>query len=286
LPSIDKGQSVARDSGERSAGEAVVRTAARSTELDRYLAALLAPRAACADLMALAAFQGEIASIPIMVSEPMIGEIRLQWWREALANQGDGTLTGNPIADAVGTVMRARSLPEELFLNIIDARLCELDPHALFVDRAVDTYFDGAEGAAFQLAAHVLGISGQPGVSELMYAAGQAYGRVRLLRILPHVHAKGPVPGPLDGAISSSDNEWAAGVAPMRSSIISWLVEARRLSLSAPKAVLPAILPLALVEPYLAALERQALNSVGGAAAILPVTRVWRLWWASALGRV
>jgi phytoene synthase len=286
LPSIDKRQSVTRDSGERSAGEAVVRTAARSTEPDRYLAALLAPRAACSDLTALAAFQGEIARIPIMVSEPMLGEIRLQWWREAFATQGNGTMTGNPIADAVGTVMRARSLPEKLFLNIIDARSSELDPHALLSDPAVDTYFNSAEGAAFQLAAHVLGVNEQPGVSELMYAAGQAYGRVRLLRSFPRTLAKGPVPAPLDGVISSSNNDWAAGGPPMRSSITKWLVEARRLLLAAPKAALPAILPLALVEPYLAALERQALNSVGATADISPVTRVWRLWRASALGRI
>ena len=57
---------------------AAVREAARSLEPDRYLSALLAPLAAREDLITLAAFLGEAARVPAIVSEPMIGEIRLQ----------------------------------------------------------------------------------------------------------------------------------------------------------------------------------------------------------------
>ena len=76
-----------------------VRAAARELDYDRYLAALLAPRRARDDLMALAAFHGEIARIPLTVREPAIGDIRLQWWRDALRTPA-GTATGNPVADA------------------------------------------------------------------------------------------------------------------------------------------------------------------------------------------
>ncbi len=275
-----------RDSGEGSAGEAVVRTAARSSEPDRYLAGLLAPRAACADLIALAAFVGDVARIPLTVSEPMMGEIRLQWWRDALVTLRNGTATGNPIADAVGAAIRARALPEALFLNIIEARSRDLDAQAPLSGAAVDTYFNDTEGAAFELAAHVLGVNGQPGVPELMSAAGQAYGRVRLLRSLPATLAKGRVPAPLEGALAGPDGDWVAGTAPMRHSVIRWLREARRLAGTAPQAALPAILPLALVEPYLAALERQGPNIVRQTADISPLRRIWRLWRASTLGRI
>jgi len=107
-----------------------VREAARRSEPDRYLAALLAPRAARADLIALAAFVGEVARIPLTGSEPMIGEIRLQWWRDALVNLLGGTATGSPIADTVGAAIRSRGLPEALFMSIIDARSRDLDPQA------------------------------------------------------------------------------------------------------------------------------------------------------------
>ena len=62
--------------------------AARELDYDRYLAALLAPRAARDGLMALAAFHGEIARIPRTVREPGVGDIRLQWWRDALRDAG------------------------------------------------------------------------------------------------------------------------------------------------------------------------------------------------------
>jgi phytoene synthase len=278
---------VKRDSGERRAGEAVVRAAARSREPDRYLAALLAPRVACADLIALAAFLGDIARISLTVSEPMMGEFRLQWWRDALVNLRNGTATGSPIADAVGTAIRFRTLPEALFMSIIDARSRDLHPQAPLSSAAVHTYFNDTEGAAFQLAGHVLGVNEQPGVPELMSAAGQAYGRVRLLRSLPRVLANGRVPAPLAGVLRVSDDDGVAATAPMRDSVKRWLEEARRCVRAAPQAALPAILPLALVEPYLGALERQGPNLlVRETADILPLTRVWQLWRASVLGRI
>ena len=116
-----------RDIDERRATEAVVREAARRTEPDRYLAALLAPRATGSDLIPLAAFVGDLARISYAVSEPIMGELRLQWWRDALVNLRNGMATGSPIADSVGGVMRSRGLPEALFMSIIDARSQDLD---------------------------------------------------------------------------------------------------------------------------------------------------------------
>jgi phytoene synthase len=263
-----------------------VREAARRSEPDRYLAALLAPRAARADLIALAAFVGEVARIPLTGSEPLIGEIRLQWWRDVLVNLLGGTATGSLIADTVGAAIRSRALPEALFMSIIDARSRELDPQAPLSSTAVDTYFNDTEGAAFQLAGHVLGVNEQPGVPELMSAAGQAYGRVCLLRSLPRLLANGRVPAPLAGVLRASDDDWVAATAPMRDSVKRWLKEARRRARAAPRAALPAILPLALVEPYLAALERLGPNLVRQTADISPLTRVWQLWRASVLGRI
>ena len=66
-------------------GDAVA-ASARSGEPDRYLAALLAPPDARPHLLALAAFSSELARVPSLVTrEPAMGEIRLQWWRDALA---------------------------------------------------------------------------------------------------------------------------------------------------------------------------------------------------------
>ena len=275
-----------RERLERRAARVFTRELARRSEPDRYLAALLAPRCASSDLIVLAAFVGELSRISLAVSEPMMGEVRLQWWSDALVNMRNGVATGNPIADATGALMRSRNLPEALFVSSINARSLELDTQGSLCADAVDAYLDDTDGAAFQLAGYVLKVNEQTGVQELMRAAGRAYGRVRLLRTLSHSVAARRTPAPLAGMISISRDGATAVTAPMRDTITSWLKEARRYLPTVPRAVLPAILPLALVEPYLAVLERQAWNSGRRMADISPLRRVWQLWRASVRGRI
>ena len=104
--------------------------AARAHEPDRYLAALLAPRAVRDDLVVLAAVGGEIARIPRVVSDPMLGEIRLQWWHDAIerlaAGFASGERTGNPLADALGGVILRHGLPQARLFDCVEARLFEL----------------------------------------------------------------------------------------------------------------------------------------------------------------
>ena len=73
-----------------------IREAARSNAPDFYLSALLAPRAARNDLVTFAAYLGDIARIPLVSREPTIGQIRLQWWRDAIEKSELGTVSGNP----------------------------------------------------------------------------------------------------------------------------------------------------------------------------------------------
>ena len=63
----------------------------RRVDYDRYLTALFAPPPARERLFALYAFNHEIAKVRETVSEPMIGQIRLQWWREAIGGIHAGT---------------------------------------------------------------------------------------------------------------------------------------------------------------------------------------------------
>lgn len=244
---------------------------ARRLEPDRYLAALLSPRRARQDLVALAAFFGEMAHIPRAVSDPIIGEIRLQWWRDALANVRAGAATGSPVADALGRAIVRHALPEELLLSVIDGRARDLDSGRRGQDLATRIHelaacINETEGAAFRLSARVLAVDESPAVSDLLAAAAQAYGRARIVRSAARA----------DGRTRDA----------LRQDAKTWLGETRRRAAAAPAAVFPAILPVALVEPYLAGLERLGPNIARERAEISPMIRVWRLWRASALGRV
>jgi 15-cis-phytoene synthase len=272
----------------------VVRLAARAHERDRYLSALLAPRAARDDLIALAAFAGEIARIPAMVREPMAGEIRLQWWRDALEALERGEKSGHPVADAVGAARLRHRLPNSLLQGIIDAHTIGLYEEPLADDRALWSFLANTEGAMFALGLRVLGRGGNgwPSVAD---AAGRAYGLARALMELPALLAQGRtlLPASRLQAAGLSPADLEAGVAADRlRPVIRDLAEEARRQLAKARdgwrrltgAERAALLPLALVEPYLRALERPGLDLLREPAEILPLRRVWRLWWARRSG--
>jgi phytoene synthase len=259
--------------------DAIVEAAARANALDRLLAARLAPRAARRDLVALAAFMGETARIVATARKPLVGEMRLQWWRDVLSAPRSDEATGNPIADALRETIAARALPVEPFLTLLDARSRALEPGFIAQGAALNQYLDATEGAAFRIAARILGVSASDAADEFLFAAAQAYGRVQLLRALPlMLKSRGGSPG--EGVV----NNWAELAPTILKDARAWLQNAGQ-SRMAPAAI-TAVLPVALVEPYLAALERVGPDVVRARAEISPLTRVWRLWWASARGKI
>src|SRR5690606_14509547 len=73
----------------------------RSHDRDHWLISLLVPAEARPHLYALYAFNQEIARIREAVSEPMMGMIRLQWWRETVESAAAGTPREHPVAEAL-----------------------------------------------------------------------------------------------------------------------------------------------------------------------------------------
>src|SRR4051794_33905271 len=93
----------------------------RRFDHDRYLCTLFLPGAARADVLALYAFNVEVARIRESVREPMMGQIRLQWWREIIENAPRGDLRNHPVALALASAIRGRSLPLEPFERLLVA---------------------------------------------------------------------------------------------------------------------------------------------------------------------
>lgn len=258
-----------------------VRQAARASEPERYLSALLAPAPARPDLIALAAFSGEVARVSRIVKEPMMGEVRLQWWRDALEAGAAGSVTGSPVADAVCQAVARHGLPEEMLFSILEAREQELWPGFPAAGRELERYLDHTEGAQMRLVARVLQVPESPAGFEALYAAAQAYGRVRLLALLPELNALGRevrIPGAAGG--------WEEAAAPIIGDARTWLAELRSRTAKVPRTLLPAILPVALVEPYLKVFEGLGVGMTRQKADISPLTRVWKLWLANMRGRV
>src|SRR5260221_648739 len=132
--------------------EAVVREA----DKDRFLATLFAPAGLRRHLHALYAFNSEIARVRDAAREVLPGEIRLQWWRDALAGEGRGEADANPIAAALLNTIAECGLPREPLLGLIDAHGFDLydEPMATVAD--LDAYGRDTEAALMTLGARIL----------------------------------------------------------------------------------------------------------------------------------
>ncbi len=99
----------------------------RRFDRDRYLAALFARSGPRADLLALYAFNLELAKIRELVREPMMGLIRLQWWRDCIAEIYAGNVRRHQVAQPLAAAVARHGLPRESFDRLIDAREADMD---------------------------------------------------------------------------------------------------------------------------------------------------------------
>ena len=135
-----KGNRIAPESVGESAVE-TCRRLARRHDFERYLATLFAPRRQRPALWILLAFNAEIARVREIVSEPAIGRIRLQWWREALeAAASDGSVRQHEVAAPLAAALRAGALEPALLHDLIDGRERDLDDAPMTDEAALADY--------------------------------------------------------------------------------------------------------------------------------------------------
>jgi phytoene synthase len=163
--------------------------ALRRHDRDRYQTALFAPAERRAALFALYAFNYEVARIRDYVREPILGQIRLQWWRDAL----DEIYAGKPprrheVATPLAAAIKTHHLSKAHFSAFLDARARDMEdtpPDSLAV---LEDYAAGTAGNLNLLALEVLGV-GEARAAEAARAAGIAYALTGLLVAAPF-HAR------------------------------------------------------------------------------------------------
>lgn len=155
----------------------------RRVDEDRWLASRFAPSAARARLMALYAINFEIARTAEVVSEPALGAIRLEWWRERLAALAEGQAPyGHPALDVLAR--EPGGLPLELFDRLLTARLADLEEEPFETWKDLEDYVDATAGVVMRLAAsaclpsHVF----SDAETHALRAAGRAWGLGGLAR--------------------------------------------------------------------------------------------------------
>ncbi|MDQ0468782.1 phytoene/squalene synthase family protein [Labrys wisconsinensis] len=261
----------------------------RDVDRDRWLATLLAPPAHRAALLALYAFNAEVSRVRDVVSAPLPGEVRLQWWRDMLAGEARGDPGAHPVAAALQQAIARYRLPQAAFLGLIEARTHDLydDPVPTLTD--LEGYCGETSSALMRLASLVLADGGDAGSPDAAGHAGVAHGLTGLLRSFARHAARGQILVPqavLDRHGAARDDILGgratpavkAALAEMRGHARRHLAAAEALRAAVPRAVRAAFLPLALVRPYLGLMERAGYEPFRDAVELPQWRRQWALW--------
>jgi len=266
----------------------------RAGDKDRFLATLFAPPKYRRALYALYAFNLEVARTRELAREPLPGEIRLQWWRDALAGAVQGEADANPVAAALRDVVVRYRLPPGALMGLIDARAFDLYDEPMGSVEDLEHYARRTSSALFELSARVLGDGRDPNIGVLADHAGIAYAIAGLLRAFALHAGRGQLYLPAETmrhyGVDSADvfagkatTGLRAALAELRLRARQHLSAARNLLDTAPPEVMPALLPIALVKPVLNRMERRRYEPFGPAD-FPQWRRQWVLWRAARSG--
>lgn len=265
----------------------------RRFDHDRYLCALFVPAPARAAVMALYAFNVEIGRIRDQIREPMMGQIRLQWWREVIEHAPQGDLRKHPVAEALGAAIRAHALPVGPFEALLVARERDLDSEPPATLAELEAYAEATSSGLLELVLGVLGQRGD-GPGQAARHVGIAWALTGLLRAVPFHASRRQffLPRDLTAAAGLDVEAIVAGRpgAPLQA-VARQIGEAagghlrQARAVSVPRATVPGLLPAVLADQYLARLERTGFSLFDTALARPPGDRALRLLWAALRGR-
>ncbi len=262
---------------------------------DRYLSALLAPDPLRARLVALYAFNAEIARVRESVSEPMLGQIRLQWWRETVEALAKGEVRGHEAAQAL-SIAFGPSLDVGGMLALIDSRERDLHDEPFEDMEALIDYCAGTSSSLMGLAARALSPSHAGAAAGVIRCAGIAYALTGLLRAIPlHAsHGRLYIPLSMLREHDIDPHEVFAGKMTdgLRAAMQIFVDEARQNLKSAriaresvAREVLPALWPASLCDAYLNEIAADGFNPFHDVVDVTPLRKQMRLMGKKLLGR-
>lgn len=242
----------------------------RRFDHDRYLCTLFAPEPVQARLFALYAFNVEIARVREIVSEPVIGQMRLQWWRDAIAEFAAGKVRDHPVAQALARALAAAPVEPGLFERLLTGREFDLADQPPATVAALEHYAEDTSASLSQAALALSGI-GDGAAAAAARETGLAWALVGLLRAVPFHAPRRRLYLPEDmlartGIGPDDVFEGRAGgrLAPMVQAIADRAREhlraARARRREVPRQALPVLLPAVLADRHLVRLERAGFD--------------------------
>jgi phytoene synthase len=269
----------------------------RQHDRDRFLATLFAPAERRDDLFALYAFNYEVAKTREVVSEPLLGRIRLQWWRESLdAIYAEVPVRRHEVVEPLAAAIRRHNLKRAHFDRLIAAREFDLGDEPPASLASLEAYAEDTSAPLVWLALEVLGQRGETAI-KAGRAAGIAYALSGILRTIPF-HARQKrlyLPNDLVHAAGLRvDRElFELRSSPALRQVVEhiadvvgrYLAQLRTLKRDMPRAGLAALLLATLAKADLARLRRAGYDPFDRRLAAPDTWRSWRLMLAALTGQ-
>jgi phytoene synthase len=238
----------------------------RTHDFARYASALFVPPGQRRALLALYAFNVEISRVREQVSQPLPGEMRLQWWNDMLAGTGHGGIEGNPVAAELQLVIQSWHLPVERLSRLIDEHQFDLYNDPMPTMAALESYLNDTASALFSIGAGIAGDQSDQ-IEHLARHAGLAQGIAQVMAALPRDASRRQLFVPqqvLQQHGSGMEEVFAGRQTPNLRAVLRQLINEARghlqtaftLLASVPPEVRPVFLPLALVARDLEQMSR------------------------------
>ncbi|KQI69570.1 phytoene synthase [Loktanella sp. 3ANDIMAR09] len=238
----------------------------------RFRAAMAAPLAARRVLFPLYAFNLEVARAPWVTKEPMIAEMRLQWWRDVLAEVvAGGPVRRHEVTDALSDVLDVQGARD--LDGLIAARRWDVYTDAFEDAEHFADYIDATAGSLMWTGARLLGATAETSVRDLAFGAGVA----AFFQAIPALEQAGRKPL-VDGTRD--------GVAALARAALSRVNRARAAQRDLPALARAAVLPAWQARPLLVQAVRDPGRVAGGGLALSPLADRWRLTLSALRGRV
>ncbi len=269
----------------------------REDEAEVYPALLFLAQEIREDIAALHAFHLDTGNIAYRVSEPMPGEIRLQWWREVLAPEDgvdrSGEAAANPLAGALLGIIEKHDLPREGFANYLDARVFDLYNDAMADRTTLEAYFGETDSFIASMTTRIAGYTMDSKLADACGHGGVATGIAQRLRLLARDTSAGRTYLPEDLLASAgidrqiwlgeADERHEMAVAAYRALGMEHAKKAIEAVRILPKQARALFLPVVLARSELAARSKPS-DILKGGLEVSPLRRQWALWKAVIAG--
>ena len=259
----------------------------RDQDPDRYFCCLFAQSEHREALFVLHAFDHEIERIRLHANDLMLRQLRLQWWRDSLADLGSAAGKGHPVLEGLHSLTDRFGLTVRSMQALLDAREPELLNEPIDGLHCLTDRIRSVETALLPTFLRILERT-EPATQRLAGEVAVAWGLIRVLRETPVLLRDGCFVLPREFGIGDSGLDEVRGHPALRTTVLSVVGQAHECLSSAQaelegriRPLAPMLLPARLARLYISRLERAGWDPFDPDVNAPMPLKVWSLWLAS-----